>query len=382
MREFRFAVWSRGLLLAALLAGLALSSARAQRWVDSRYPYVTSGANDFPMLAGRMQWTQPVDDYLSPLPFYGNLSLDAGISLNSSYFIIAQLRLPRLKDGWRLAASASIVREARLGFFGIGNNSTFDDNLVNDNQPFFYRVRRKRQLLSGEITRRISGPFHASVALGYQRSLLSDLPGPSVFRNQFPSEVDDDDFTGRISLILDTRDSEFNTTRGIQAEAGVSTGTGGDGYRRIYGTVRGFISPREGTVIGARIGGAGMTDDPPLHARFELPVWENTMTIFGGDDTHRAFDEGRFIGEHVLFSNLEIRHNILDLATLGAISVVGFVDAGRVFEQENFRITTEDMKVGGGVGIAIRILRSTMFTFNLAKGDEGWNFTMNSGWLF
>ena len=36
--------------------------------------------------------------------------------------------------------------------------------------------------------------------------------------------------------------------------------------------------------------------------------------------------------------------------------------------------------VGGG--IAIRVLRSTMFTFNLAKGDEGWNFTMNSGWLF
>jgi hemolysin activation/secretion protein len=125
-----------------------------------------------------------------------------------------------------------------------------------------------------------------------------------------------------------------------------------------------------------------MTDGPPLHARFELPVWENTMTIFGGDDTHRAYDEGRFIGEHVLFSNLEIRHNILDLATLGSISAVAFVDAGRVFEQEHFRITTNGLKVGGGGGIAIRLLRSTIFTFNLARGDEGWNFTMNGGWLF
>jgi outer membrane protein assembly factor BamA len=334
------------------------------------------------MLAGRWQWTRPVDDYFSPLPFFGNISLDAGISSNSSYFMIAQLRLPRLGDGWRLAATASVVREARLGFFGIGNDSKFDDDLVNDNQPFFYRVRRKHQLVSGEITRRISGPFKVSAAAGYQRSLLSDLPGPSVFRTQFPREVKDDDVTGRVSLILDTRDSEFNTTRGLMAEAGVSAGTGGTGYRRIYGIVRGFVSPRDGTVIGARIGGAGMTDGPPLHARFELPVWENTMTIFGGDDTHRAYDEGRFIGEHVLFSNLEIRHNILDLATLGSISAVAFVDAGRVFEHENFRITTDDLKVGGGGGIAIRLLRSTIFTFNLARGDEGWNFTMNGGWLF
>lgn len=368
--------------LAVVLGVAALSSAEGQRWVDSRYPYVTSGANDFPMLAGKWQWTQPVDDYLSPLPFLGNISLDAGISFNSSYFMTAQLRLPRFREGWRLAATASMVREARLGFFGIGNNSTFDDGLVNDDQPFFYRVRRKRQLVNGEITRRISGPFHVSAALGYQRSLLSDLPGPSVFRTQFASEVKDDDFTGRISLILDTRDSEFNTTRGVQAEAGISTGTGGTGYRRVYGIVRGFVSPREGTVLAARIGGAAMTDGPPLHARFELPVWEAPMIIFGGDDTHRAFDEGRFIGEHVLFSNLEIRHNILDLATLGSISAVAFFDAGRVFEQENFRITTEDLKLGGGAGIAIRLLRSTMFTFNMAKGDEGWNFTMNSGWMF
>jgi hemolysin activation/secretion protein len=125
-----------------------------------------------------------------------------------------------------------------------------------------------------------------------------------------------------------------------------------------------------------------MTDGPPLHARFELPMWENPLVIFGGDDTHRAYDEGRFTGEHVLFGNFEIRHNILDLATLGSVTALVFLDAGRVFEQENFKITTDGLKVGGGAGIGVRVLRSTIFTFNLAKGDEGWNFTMNSGWLF
>jgi outer membrane protein assembly factor BamA len=185
-----------------------------------------------------------------------------------------------------------------------------------------------------------------------------------------------------ISLMFDTRDTEFNTTRGVLLETGVLQGSGGNGYGRIYGVARGFVSLREGTVVGARVGGAGMSGEPPLNARFELPTWENITTTYGGDETNRAFDEGRFTGRHVLFGNLEVRHNILDLATIGAVTAIVFVDAGRVFEDEDFRITTEDLKVGGGGGIGLRLLRSTIFTFNFATGHDGWNFTMGGNWLF
>ena len=53
MRAIPETVWRRGAALALFLGSSALAPAHAQRWVDSRYPYVTSGANDFPMLAGR-----------------------------------------------------------------------------------------------------------------------------------------------------------------------------------------------------------------------------------------------------------------------------------------------------------------------------------------
>ena len=374
---------NRYLVVAAGLLAFGSEPASAQRrWVDSRFPYIKTEANDFPVFAVRFQWTRPAEDYFSPLAYNGNLSLDLGVSPKGTYFATAQFRAPGLKDGWRLAATASAHREARFGFFGIGNDTEFDKDLVTDDQPFFYRMRRKEQELQAELTRRIVSDLYVAGAIGVKHTLLSDLPGPSVFRASFPREVEDTDLTGRISVIYDGRDNEFNTTRGLFLEAGVSTGTGGEGYRRVYAVAKGFLPIREGTVIGARIAGAGMSDDPPLHARFELPMWERTLIVFGGDDTQRALVKGRFAGKHVLFSNLEVRHNILDLGTIGALTAMAFVEAGRVFEDERFRLTTDDLKVGGGGGIAIRVLRSTIFTFNLASGVEGLNFVVSGGWSF
>ena len=42
----------------------------------------------------------------------------------------------------------------------------------------------------------------------------------------------------------------------------------------------------------------------------------------------------------------------------------------------------EDMKVGGGGGVGLRVLRSTIFTFNFAGGPDGFNFEVGSGWMF
>jgi len=379
MTAFRVAWWS-GLLAALVLA--TVPRLEAQKWVDSRYPYITSAANDFPMFAARWQWTRPVDDYFSPYAYQGNLSLDGGYSLKGSYLLTATFNAPGLKPGWRFQAFAGVTREERFGFFGVGNNTTFDDALVSDNQPFFYRVRRERERIQAEVTRRIVGKLMIAGALGLENSKLTGLPGPSIYGSNFPKRLEDTDLTGRVSLVFDARDNEFNTTRGVILETGALLGGAGDGYGRIYGEIRGYLPVREGTVIAARVAGAGTTGTPPLHARFELPMWERTITVLGGEDTHRGYDSGRFAGERVLFGNLEIRHNILDLVSLGSISAIAFVDAGRVFEGENFKLTTEGLHVGGGGGLAIRILRSSIFTFNLAKGDEGWNFSMNSGWMF
>lgn len=104
--------------------------------------------------------------------------------------------------------------------------------------------------------------------------------------------------------------------------------------------------------------------------------------MLGGQYSHRGLDYGRLTGRGTLFGNLEVRHDLLPFGDLGAVTLIAFLDAGRVFEGEDFRLTTNDLKVGGGGGIGLRILRSSIFTFNFGTGPDGFNFSVGSGWMF
>jgi outer membrane protein assembly factor BamA len=223
--------------------------------------------------------------------------------------------------------------------------------------------------------------FQANV----EQARFTSLPGPSVFATDVPSgELEENDAAGRLALIYDTRDNEYNTHSGLLLEAGTQVGSGGsgNGYTRQYAMFRGWLPVREGTVIAARVAGSGMGGHPTLNTRFSLPGWEQSVPVLGGEFSHRSLDTGRLTGKGTLFGNLEVRHDLLPFGDLGAVTLIAFADAGRVFEQENFRLTTKDMKVGGGGGVVLRILRSTIFAFNFAGGPDGFNFSVSSGWMF
>jgi hypothetical protein len=83
-----------------------------------------------------------------------------------------------------------------------------------------------------------------------------------------------------------------------------------------------------------------------------------------------------------MMASLEVRHNLLDLGDLGAVTVIGFVDGGRAFGDQGLRWTLDGWKVGGGGGVAIRVLRSAPLIMNFAGGPDGFVFTMGNGWSF
>jgi outer membrane protein assembly factor BamA len=214
------------------------------------------------------------------------------------------------------------------------------------------------------------------------RVRFTTLPGPSVFTADFGDGLEQDELSGRLALIYDTRDNEFNTLRGLFAEAGAQVGEAEEQYSRLYGVIRGYYPVREGTVVAARLAASGMGGTPTLYARSDLPTWNDQVPVLGGEQSHRSFDTGRFLGEGTLFANFEVRHDVLPFGDLGALTVLAFLDAGRVFEGESFRLTTDDLHVGGGGGVALRILRSTIFVFNFAGGPDGFNFSLSNGWMF
>lgn len=365
-------------------AAAAPDTARSQStpWRLSYFPYLTGGANDGPVLAARVRFFQPAR-YEERYTTNASLTGDAGISARGSRYITGQFRAPGLWKNWRLAALASADRQARYGYFGLGNNTTFDKHLVDKTDPFLYRVRRTRYRGVAEVTRLVRGPFMVGFQLNVEQVRFTSLPGPSTFVTDVPSgELEQNDVAGRLALIYDTRDVEYNTHRGLLLEVGTQVGSGGDGYTRQYAIFRGWVPLREGTVVAARVAGSGMGGTPTLNARFSLPGWEQSVPVLGGEYSHRSLDTGRLTGKGSLFGNLEIRHDLLPFGDLGAITLIAFADAGRVFEEERFRLTTTDMKVGGGGGVALRILRSTIFTFNFAGGPDGFNYSVGSSWMF
>ena len=350
-------------------------------WRLSYFPYLSGAYNDGPLISLRARYWQPAE-YEARNTYTAAVDAATGFTLRGGRYIGARFHAPLKWDGWRVEGGALAERLVRFGYFGLGNEVEKNEDLVDSSDPFLYRVRRIRYRGQAEVTRRIRGPLQVAFQAALEQVRFTTLPGPSRFEEDFGPGLEQDDATGRLALVYDTRDNEYNTHQGALLEAGVQAGSGNDGYSRIYSILRGYYSLREGTMIAGRLVGSGMGGTPTLNARYFLPAWEKGLSVLGGEQSHRSFDTGRFAGEGVLIGNLEVRHDLLPLGDLGAITLLAFLDAGRVFEGESFRLTTDHLKVGGGGGIALRILRSTIFVFNFAGGPDGFNFSVGNGWMY
>jgi outer membrane protein assembly factor BamA len=350
-------------------------------WRTSYFPYIAGGTNDGPVLAFKLRYWQPAE-YEDRVTANGALNAEAGVTPRGGRHAYVNFKAPQLWHRWRANTLAGAMREVRFGYFGLGNDTEYNKDAITDNTPFFYRVRRTRYRGQIEVARQIGRQLHVALLGDLEETHFTSLPEGSLFRSDFGVDLDQTDASGRLALVYDTRDNEFNTHQGLFLEAGTQLASGGSGYTRLYSVLRGYLAIREGTVAAARLAASGLGGGPTLDARYTIPAWEKEIAVLGGQYSHRSFDTGRFAGKHVMFGNLEVRHDLLALGDLGAITLIGFVDAGRVFEQESFKLTTDGVKLGGGGGVGIRILRSTIFTFNFAGGPDGFQFSAGSGWMF
>jgi hypothetical protein len=351
-------------------------------WRLSYFPYLTGLSNDGPLLAARVRYWKPAA-YEDLVTTKAALELNAGIGFRGTRFAVATATVPRLGKGWRAFGLLAAIREARFGFYGLGNETVKDESLTQPDNKLYYRVGRRTYRVNAEITRRLVGPLHAAL-LGELVSAKYTAPDdqPSLFAQTLGPELANQDASARLALLFDTRDNEYNTQRGLLLELGGQVAAGGGNYERLYGIARGWITPREGTTLAARLAGSEIYGAPTLDARFIIPGWERPVLVLGGNYSHRGLDLPRFAGHGVLFGNAEVRQEVFGFGDLGALGLIGFVDAGRVFEGEEFRLTFDGLKWGGGGGIAIRILRSTIFTFTVGRGPDGTNIDLNSGWFF
>src|SRR5918998_4638329 len=129
-------------LLVALMAAERVMAQEEQNdipWRTSWFPYLSGGTNDGPVLNFRVRYWQAAeyDDRVT-----ANAALDAevGATTRGSRHALARFRAPQLVEGWRFDVLAAAAREARFGYFGLGNHTEYNEELVTEAQPFLYRV--------------------------------------------------------------------------------------------------------------------------------------------------------------------------------------------------------------------------------------------------
>jgi len=374
---------TRAASLAAQDTTVATPVAKAP-WRTNYFPYLLGNPTTGLMLVAHIDYFRQAD-YYDRVPHEGILSFDGTVSAQGSWSLLGRLRAPGLVRGWRFALDAGASRESRFGYFGYSPADAAPD----DNSD---RVHRSRYFTRAEITRHIAGPLSVAAMLGVERTSWSRLPGATAFALDYGDELAQTDAGGRVSLVLDTRDREFLVNQGMLAEVGLLVGGGGEHrefdvissgpYTGWYAHLRGYVSPRQGTMVAGRLAARSVGEEATLQARNTLPGWEGGVDALGGPYAHRSFTPGRVAGQGLLLGSLEVRHNLLDVGDYGAVTLIGFVDGGRVFEQEDFSLTTSGWKIGGGGGLALRVLRSSLLVFNFAGGPAGFTFSMGTGWAF
>jgi outer membrane protein assembly factor BamA len=351
-------------------------------WTDVSYPKIYySNRDGFALGLYYAQINQlGYDDWEAPPPYRAKLSLDFFFGTYGSKQFNVEWRAPKLLDGWRFVLQGQWVRRARENYFGIGNASVYDEANVTDANEFYYRSNNRRAFAYGEVQRRIIGPLRLMVGFNVEEWHIDTLPGESQLALDRQAGADPTigvptgDVSARIGLILDTRNDEVAPRSGVLvqavAAAADSSVLGDLTYTRFLLSAQGYLGIGERLVITARALGQTMNKAPRLGTYFRIENMERPFSVLGGSHSHRGLWRMRHLDSDKLLGNLDVRYDLLAEPTLFRVTLVGFLDVGRVFPTSEFKLTSEDLKWGGGAGLIVQLFRAAIIGTTVGIGPE------------
>src|SRR5688500_3989324 len=104
---------------------------RQTPWRLSYFPYLSGGANGATVISAKLRYWHPAA-YEDRVTANAAVDAGAGITFRGSRYLGARFTAPQLIDGWRFHAVAVADRQVRFGYFGLGNETEKDDDLVTE----------------------------------------------------------------------------------------------------------------------------------------------------------------------------------------------------------------------------------------------------------
>jgi len=348
-----------------------------RHWIDHLYPFVYYTSADKFWVAGHYDWSSPLGFAELPEPYFARAALDVGASTQGSYAVILDAQAPAYWDGWRLGLTVSFLRANRLGYYGQGNNTIYDADSAAAS-TYFYRVSRTNRAARATIQRRIIGPLRALIGGSIEHAEFRALPGTTLYQRDSTGPFND--AVARAGFVFDTRDVEADPHRGVFAEALIASGRG---YTRATGSLHAYVHPIDRLILAGRIGAENINGTAPISVQQTMESSEGQIVALGGIRSLRGYYDGRFLGPGKLVGGVEARYGLLWAPRLLELKLIAFYDVGRVFAPgESVRLTREGLHGALGGGVALAMLRNSLFAIEVAKGTEPMLLTFATAWTF
>lgn len=368
----------RGLAALALAAAPAAAQEAEGPWRISNFPYLTVTPNYGAMATYRViAFRMPDQD--DRVSLHQAVAAEVGWAGREQWRLGVRGDFPRLAPGWRAAGELLAASERGFGA---------------DAEP---GALRRRIGAWAEVTRTVRGPLALALRGSLERHQLAPslrLSGDDgVFPDGRPAR--ESDAQARLALVLDLRDREFETRRGVLVEGGVFAGSADDGYHGAYAQGRGWYSPAEATRFTVRVAARALSRTDAYRATYELPAWERPLTVLGGPDSHRGFRIGETAGRGVLLGGAELRQDVVRIRNIAALTAIAFVDGGRVFRDPSplvdpvpgaplpsgdLSLTLDDWHWAPGLGVGVRVLRNAVLTATAARLKGRTTWYVSGGW--
>lgn len=240
-------------------------------------------------------------------------------------------------------------------FFGIGNSTTYDEDLF-DEEYYFYESKKINLAYEGRL------PLHVNRRTGQRLDFLFGAgikyENPSVKKPESRFNLDQprgikggwiNSFSG--GVLWENRNSEFDPTSGNRFKLKVRLAPeflfSKYGMTSIEGDFRQYFHLFNWVTIANRL--------QLHHTTGDVPYWE--LAALGNNETLRGYPLNRFMGQSSVAYSLEARKWILTFPRY-AIKLGGhvFTDVGRVFtRQDDWSDLTSGYKQTIGVGGAISL---------------------------
>jgi outer membrane protein assembly factor BamA len=251
-----------------------------------------------------------------------------------------------LLGGWRIDAFLGSERQIASPYYGLGNETPFDETANDGVNPYYYRFGRTRRAFSVNVQR----PFwrqRLRLLLGVRASHVAVKPVPKDERTTLLQEelAPEGEVPGgwsngvRLGLIWDTRDREVGTRNGTWTELVVQRADpvlgSESGYTRWSAADRRYVALGSRTTLANRLLLQNIHGNPPFYDLFLVQTSFKQQEGLGGAKTVRGVLKNRYTGRGLFLWNLEIRRRVADFRTFGRsfhVVLSGFVDSGRVWK--------------------------------------------------